>query len=60
MHLKKHRMSNCLTKRYLFSYNINKNADRNLNLLETVLKAEREDEQELIFSKNRLMNSLIH
>lgn len=60
MHLKKRRMSNCLTKRYLFSYNINKNADRNLNLLETVLKAEREDEQELIFSKNRLMNSLIH
>ena len=60
MHLKKHRMSNCLTKRYLFSYKINKNADRNLNLLETVLKAEREEEQELIFSKNRLMNSLIH
>lgn len=53
-------MSNCLTKRYLFSYKINKNADRNLNLLETVLKAEREDEQESIFSKNRLMNSLIH
>ena len=37
---------------------IDKNADRNLQT-ECRLKAEREDEQELIFSKNCLMNSLI-